>query len=913
MPALKISYDYLPFRLKKYFSYCALFPEDHRFYISELTRFWDAVGILHTSGQAESAEDLVDGLVDNGFFIKEEGDGSDQSFVLHDLLHELSQKVSSQECINISFTGFVADDIPPSVRNVSITVPCKCSENIEQQMNKLKTRIDIGNLRTLMIFGEYKNRYANILKDTFNKIKDLRVLFIFMPSPESLPCNFSKLIHLRYLRIRTSSSVSLPSAISRFYHLKFFILEEPFGSKCNAPKDFNRLVNLHHIQASNEFHSSIPGVGKMECLEVLEEFRVEKESGGFELEELGKLTNLKGSLRICSLEKVETKEDGEEALLTNKSNLSELSLEFGRTRPTTGHDVIEGLRPHPKLRGLAIKGHSGTNGPSWLCRDICVTSLESLSLSGISWDLLPPFGRLPLLRSLGLSEIHGLRQFRLDCGGVSDGSFKHLEAITFERMPDLVEWIGGDNIHLFSTLESIDLDDCPNLTTLPLFEYNGVSIEGGDIKWFPYLRKFVIQKCPKLLPRLPPMPYTSTLTDVDVYGEDDHKIYESNSNSLTICGYSGELVFDNLGSKIELMCIADAPHILLTDLQKLSSLRNLDVSGDMFFREVVVDVVFPSVEKVTLRRFHPTGTFLSSVFKCLPAITAMRLRDTNKDNGEHVLQFPPSRLLCSITIEYCDNLILSAEGGGAFQDLTSLQSLHIIDCGKIFSQWSQLAEASQVINTFPASIRELDLSNVGDKLSMAVLSNLTSLTDLKLHGCHNLTIQGFNPLIGRSLKVLVITNSGSVAADIFAEIAKHQTLPAGSWQLETLLVDNISAVLVDPICMRLSATLRKLLFWDDEMMERFSQEQEKALQLLTALEHLEFSQCTSLESLPEAIHRLCSLKELCIGDCPEIQCLPRNGLPASLECLYISNCSDQLRFELQGLEETRPDVEIRIH
>jgi hypothetical protein len=51
MPALKISYDYLPFRLKKCFSYCALFPEDHRFHISELTRFWDAIGILDTSGQ----------------------------------------------------------------------------------------------------------------------------------------------------------------------------------------------------------------------------------------------------------------------------------------------------------------------------------------------------------------------------------------------------------------------------------------------------------------------------------------------------------------------------------------------------------------------------------------------------------------------------------------------------------------------------------------------------------------------------------------------------------------------------------------------------------------------------------------------------------------------------------------------
>jgi hypothetical protein len=352
MPALKISYDYLPFRLKKCFSYCALFPEDHRFYIPELTRFWDAVGILHTSGQTvERAEVLVDGLVDNGFLIKQ-GDSSNQYYVLHDLLHELSQKVSSQECVNISFTGFVADDIPPSVRNVSINISSKCSENIEQEMNQLKKRIDIGNLRTLMIFRAHdyikiKNRHANILKDTFNKIKGLRVLLIDMPSLESLPCNFSKLMHLRYLGVRTYDPVSLPSAISRFYHLKFLKLRKLFNGCNDAPKGFNRLVNLRHVEASNNFLCNVPGIGKMECLEVLNDFYFKRESVGFELAELGKLTKLKGSLMIWSLEKVETKEEGEEALLKNKSNLSKLSLMFSRTGQTTGHDAIEGLRPHP--------------------------------------------------------------------------------------------------------------------------------------------------------------------------------------------------------------------------------------------------------------------------------------------------------------------------------------------------------------------------------------------------------------------------------------------------------------------------------------------------------------------------------------------------------------------------------------
>jgi hypothetical protein len=97
---------------------------------------------------------------------------------------------------------------------------------------------------------------------------------------------------------------------------------------------------------------------------------------------------------------------------------------------------------------------------------------------------------------------------------------------------------------------------------------------------------------------------------------------------------------------------------------------------------------------------------------------------------------------------------------------------------------------------------------------MTVLSNLTSLTRLDLRGCDNLTIHGFNPLMGLSLNELKIKGCGPLAADLLAEVvATNQTLPAGSWRLERLEVDSIYTVLVDPICRRLSATLHELHFW----------------------------------------------------------------------------------------------------
>ena len=46
MPSLRISYDYLPFHLKKCFSYFALFPEDFKFKNLDITFFWMALGII---------------------------------------------------------------------------------------------------------------------------------------------------------------------------------------------------------------------------------------------------------------------------------------------------------------------------------------------------------------------------------------------------------------------------------------------------------------------------------------------------------------------------------------------------------------------------------------------------------------------------------------------------------------------------------------------------------------------------------------------------------------------------------------------------------------------------------------------------------------------------------------------------
>uniref|UniRef100_A0A0E0JY66 Uncharacterized protein n=1 Tax=Oryza punctata TaxID=4537 RepID=A0A0E0JY66_ORYPU len=143
MPALQISYDYLPFHLKKCFSYCSLYPEDYRFDNLEITYFWEALGIIAYGGQNNRADHVglkyLDELVGNGFLMKE-GEDSTPYYVMHDLLHDLAQNISSEECMNISSVSFMSDSIPQSIRHVSITVKYKSEQSFAREIERFKKK-----------------------------------------------------------------------------------------------------------------------------------------------------------------------------------------------------------------------------------------------------------------------------------------------------------------------------------------------------------------------------------------------------------------------------------------------------------------------------------------------------------------------------------------------------------------------------------------------------------------------------------------------------------------------------------------------------------------------------------------------------------------------------------------------------
>ncbi|KAJ3677589.1 hypothetical protein LUZ60_003313 [Juncus effusus] len=96
MPALSLSYQHLDSHLKPCFSFCSLFPQDHKFNKEDLIYMWMAVGLVPRYGDGKKrpeniGSEFFDELVNKSFLEK----STFGYYVMHDLLHDLATFVSN--------------------------------------------------------------------------------------------------------------------------------------------------------------------------------------------------------------------------------------------------------------------------------------------------------------------------------------------------------------------------------------------------------------------------------------------------------------------------------------------------------------------------------------------------------------------------------------------------------------------------------------------------------------------------------------------------------------------------------------------------------------------------------------------------------------------------------------------------
>jgi hypothetical protein len=149
---------------------------------------------------------------------------------------------------------------------------------------------------------------------------------------------------------------------------------EGCSSLKKLPSNLGNLVNLRHLNIlnANKLEGMPPQIGKLTHLQTLSNLIVGK-GNCFALRELGSLLHLRGMLIISRLENAIEPIYARDAKLIEKSNLTELCLEWSdkldesRDR-TSEFEVLNMLQPHKTLKELTIRCYGGTEFPTWLNR-----------------------------------------------------------------------------------------------------------------------------------------------------------------------------------------------------------------------------------------------------------------------------------------------------------------------------------------------------------------------------------------------------------------------------------------------------------------------------------------------------------------------------------------------------------------
>ncbi|CAL4939060.1 unnamed protein product [Urochloa decumbens] len=660
MPALKLSYDYLPSQLQLCFSYCALFPQDYKFEREELINFWIGLDVLHLShGENKRVEDIglshLTQLINHGFLEKRAKQDGPACYIVHDLLHELARKVSSHECLIIdsSQSQVSSLQIRPSIRHLSINIDGTSVQdrltlkNCVEDFNTLDKRLKVEKLRSLMLFGEHHGCFVNAFGDLFREAKALRVVFLSQASyeVENLLHNFYYLVHLRYLRIESSSRDKFPNKLSRFYHMMVLDARN-YDNIMDLPRDMSNLIKLRHfLVCEEETHESIFEVGKLRSLQELRRFSVKQEDQGFELRQLGQLVQLCGSLCIDNLENVQIKEEADEAKLIQKSRLHELRLCWNTIQSSNEtaleEQVLERLKPSSNLLKLSITGHRGATCPSWLGINLSVRSLEYLRLSYVAWQTFPPIGELSLVN---------VPPEEISCK-TPGKRFENLRRLELVNLASLKKWAVHDPCQLFPYLEALVIRDCSNLVEL-LFPHSTCCQQDNQALSFPpRLLELNIGNCPQLL-SFPPVPWTESEAPCSIKIEgtgipglcklvcakklNSEYFLEIVEKDIPDNTFWNVLALNNLSTLTRLNMLRCQP-LPLCHLQMLSSLRTLEMScpSNVFpFDEVDnhVQYQFP-VELLRIHHWSASGKDLTQLLTYFPELSDLQLWDCEKITG----------------------------------------------------------------------------------------------------------------------------------------------------------------------------------------------------------------------------------------------------------------------------------------
>ncbi|KAJ1701329.1 hypothetical protein LUZ63_001108 [Rhynchospora breviuscula] len=550
LPSIAIGYQHLDPCLRQCFAFCSVFPRNSLIDKDRLVQMWIAQNFIHhDSNDARKMEDKgrewFDKLVEMSFF---QLAGDYNGYVIPNLMHDLAVIVSTDECFYLTDQS---NEIPKGIRHLAVDT---------KELNVLQQIPEQNNIRSFFYFGF---PHVNGMLSTINKIlcnsKSIRVLdlsYLHMETKKP-PKSIENLTHLRFLDLSSTGIEELSQSIVNDYHLQSLHIRQPKKTQLvKLPRGINKLINLRHLNADENTIAQISGIGQLVHLQELHEYRV-GETEGNKITELKNLRELSGRLTIMDCENVRSKEEAEQAKLTDKKNLNSVALYWSRhyREPNIDMEILEGLKPYKGITELTIGFYRGRSFPGWMTDGNLLLNLQTIYLKACftyNLQVLPPLGQLPSLKRLHLSNIIYVKKID-DCFyGTNQTAFPALTHFVCSGLGDCIGWTEPTGFsRFFPHLSTLEICANPFLREAPLHCFSA-SLKALKITDCPYLKSLA--------------EYLHHLTSLSLLHVNRCKMSISlNTNALML---------------LENLRLDNCPELsIVGDLQSLTNLKRLEIKS----------------------------------------------------------------------------------------------------------------------------------------------------------------------------------------------------------------------------------------------------------------------------------------------------------------------------------------------
>ncbi|WVY98007.1 hypothetical protein V8G54_030158 [Vigna mungo] len=410
LPALKLSYDQLPSYLKPCFASFSLYPKDVAIHCSHISSMWEALGFLPPPEENESMMDVANHLLHELWsrsFLSDYLDlGSDSSFRLHDLVHDLATYIAKGEFERIYLHN---ENISENARHLTI-----------MEKNLVAQAFLHTGLRSVSL-PEGMNNEALLIK-LVSRCKYLRFLNLCSTEFKSLPYSIGKLKHLRYLNLQYSVKLRrLPDSVCELQNLQTLILLG-FVKLQELPKGIRNLISLRSLVITTKQvdfpDKDIAVLTSLENLYICNCDNLESLFNGIELSTLKKLSlseceNLK-SVPFHAIRNLKI-------LVISECPKLELSMGVGSQIPDSRLNLVI-------LKGLTQL----VTLPQWIQGS--ANSLQSLLIIGC----------------INLKELSDWLTILI-----------YLKVLVISKCPNLLSV--PDNMDKLTNLEKLDMTGCPEL------------------------------------------------------------------------------------------------------------------------------------------------------------------------------------------------------------------------------------------------------------------------------------------------------------------------------------------------------------------------------------------------------------------------------------------------------------------